>query len=509
MALDAGRARLIAVRENHEVDSEAVNEIVAVSLTGGAVEVLAGGNDFVSTPVLSPGGHRLAWLTWDHPNMPWDGTELWVADLNADGKLDSPRRVAGGDDVSVFQPAWSPSGELWFAADPEGWWNLHCWDGSGAKCMLEMQAEFGRPQWVFGMSAYGFAGDGSVVCAYCERGEWRAGRLDPVSGTFHRLGLQLSGIEEVAVEGENAALLGGSARAATSVIRFHLGTGAKEVLRASISISIDAGYLSEAERLEFPTRNGETAHAFFYPPRNKDFSGPEDERPPLIVIGHGGPTAATSTSLALKIQFWTSRGFAVLDVNYRGSTGYGRAYRERLKGDWGIADVEDCVHGALYLAGQGLVDRNRLAIRGGSAGGYLALAALAFHDVFSAGASYYGVGDLEALATDTHKFESRYLDSLIGPYPDHADVYRARSPIHHVDRLSAPVIFFQGLDDKVVPPNQAETMVAALEEKGILVAYFAFEGEQHGFRKEETLRRTLTEELAFYGKVFGFEPAVR
>ena len=506
MVLDAGRGRLISVRENHDAEGEPVNEIVAVDLSSGAVKVLAGGHDFCSTPVLSPDGSQLAWLTWDHPNMPWDETELWIARIAADGNLESPQRVAGGDGVSVFQPCWSPEGELWFVADPNGWWNLHRWAGSRAENMLAMQAEFGLPQWIFGRSTFGFAGDGSVVCTYCERGEWRAGRLDRQTGTFHRLGLYLPDIDGMAVAGDRVAFLAASPHEVRSVIRFDLGSGKKQVLRASVSVSVDDGYISEPERIEFPTANDETAHAFFYPPRNSDYQGPEKERPPLIVTGHGGPTAAASVGLDLEIQFWTSRGFAVLDVNYRGSTGYGRVYRDRLKGDWGIVDTEDAVHGALHMAREGRVDRDRLAIRGGSAGGYLALAALTYHDVFGVGASYYGVGDLEALAIDTHKFESRYLDSLVGPYPECADLYRERSPIHHVDLLSAPCVFFQGLDDKIVPPSQAETMVAALEEKGIPVAYFAFEGEQHGFRKEETIRKALTEELAFYGRVFAFQP---
>ncbi len=509
MILDAARGRLICVREDHSGGGEPVNEIVAVGLEDGAVEVLAGGHDFCSTPALSPGGDRLAWLTWDHPNMPWDETMAWVAEFDPAGRLEVPRKVAGGDGVSVFQPAWSPAGELYVAADPGGWWNLNRWDGARLHCVVEMPAEFGQPQWLFGMRTYGFAGDGSIVCAYCRQGEWRAGRLFPETGELRRLGLDLTDIEGLAVTDRHAVFLGGSPRRPLAVIRFDLKTGEQRVLRESVSVAVDASCISEPANIEFPTAGGETAHGFFYPPRNGGFTAPEGELPPLIVISHGGPTAATSTALNLKLQYWTSRGFAVLDVNYRGSTGYGRAYRDRLKGEWGIVDVEDCLHGARYLADAGKVDAARLVIRGGSAGGYTTLAALTFHDLFRAGASYYGVGDLESLVRDTHKFESRYLDQLIGPYPERKDLYRARSPIHFTDRLSCPVIFFQGLDDRVVPPNQAEQMVAALRARRLPVAYLAFEGEQHGFRRAETIRRALEAELYFYGRIFGFTPAGR
>jgi len=507
MILDAKRNRLISIRENHQDDGEPINELVGISLEDGSAYVLASGHDFYSTPTLSPEGNRLAWLTWNHPNMPWDETELWFADVGADGSVESPHWIAGGSGTSVFQPSWSPEGELWFVADPDGWWNLHRWTEGRITCPLRMEAEFGMPQWVFRMRTYGFAGGGTLVCTWTKDGVWHAGQFQPDSGTLDTLPLELTDIHDVAVSGSRRLFLGGSPQQPTSVVLYDLSTGSSEVLRSSTSIEVDAGFLSEPEPIDFPTSDGVTAHAFHYPPRNADHSAPDGERPPLIVVAHGGPTASTGATLDLRLQYWTSRGFAVLDVNYRGSTGYGRAYRELLKGQWGIADVEDCVNGARYLADRGLADAGRLAIRGSSAGGYLVLAALTFHDVFQTGASYYGVSDLEALAKDTHKFESRYLDLLVGPYPESAVVYRARSPIHYTDQLDCPVIFFQGLEDKVVPPAQAEQMVEVLRSKDIPVEYLSFEGEQHGFRRAETIRQTLEAELAFYGRVFGFTPA--
>lgn len=505
MILDGARDRLICVREAHgRADAEPDNALVAVRLSDGTVEVLASGHDFYASPCLDARAERLAWLTWDHPDMPWDATRLWMAGLGADGAPAEPLCVAGGDGVSVFQPAFRDDGMLFFVADPDGWWNLHGYDGGVARCVLAMEAEFGRPQWQFGMSTYGFDARGEIVCCYSRDGFWHLARLEdelvPVESAF-------TDIQAIAVAGQRALVIGGSPTRTAAVAVIDTQTGSTDVLRVSAKRDFDAAFVSAPEAIRFATGEGQHAHAFYYAPRNPDFDGPEDERPPLIVIGHGGPTGAASATLSLTIQFWTSRGFAVLDVNYRGSTGYGRAYRELLAGRWGIADVEDCISGARHLAETGRVDGERLAIRGGSAGGYTTLAALAFHDVFAAGASYYGVSDLETLALDTHKFESRYLDKLVGAYPAERETYVARSPIHAVDRLSCPVIFFQGLEDEVVPPSQAERMVEALRAKGLPVAYLAFEGEQHGFRKAETMERTLQAELAFYARVFGFDPA--
>ncbi len=508
MILDSRRHRLICVREEHVEDgSEPINTLVAVGLHDGAVRVLAEGHDFYASPCMSGDGKRLAWITWDHPDMPWDATELWLAKLADDGTLAVPGRVAGGNGESVFQPVFRDDGVLFFVSDPNGWWNLHCQGDGDIRCVLPMQAEFGRPQWQFGMSTYGFDARQRIVCCYSRDGFWSLARLVAESGELESIDTEFTDIQAIAVAGDRAMIIGGAATRTAAVALVDPTNGATSVLRESALKAFGEDFVSIPEAIEFATGDGEQAHAFYYPPCNPDYRAPGDERPPLIVIGHGGPTGATSATLNLALQFWTSRGFAVLDVNYRGSTGFGRAYRELLAGRWGIADVDDCINGARHLADTGRADGARLVIRGSSAGGYTTLAALTFHDDFAAGASYYGISDLETLARDTHKFESRYLDQLIGAYPAERDRFMARSPIHAVDRLSCPVIFFQGLEDEVVPPSQAERMVEALRSKGLPVAYLAFEGEQHGFRKAETIERTLQAELCFYARVFGFTPA--
>ncbi|MPZ48429.1 MAG: prolyl oligopeptidase family serine peptidase [Dehalococcoidia bacterium] len=516
--VDAARNRLICVREDHSrADREAVNTIAAVDLTSGGETVLVQGADFYAYPRLSSDGSKLAWIAWDHPNMPWDGTELRVAEVDAAGALGESALVAGGRTESIFQPQWPADGELHFVSDRGGWWNLYRWPGlyPGLKTAAEgspdvevlaaRKAEFGRPLWQFGAATYDFDTEGRIVCAYCERGMWRLATLDGALAELTDIETPFSDIRGLRVGGGKAYFIGGSATRMSGLVALDLASGEIETVRASSEARVDEGYVSAAETIEFPTEAGLTAHGFFYPPRNRDFSAPSGEKPPLLVMSHGGPTSATSPTLSLRTQFWTSRGIAVLDVNYGGSTGYGREYRQRLDGRWGIVDVDDCVSGARYLAGRGLADGERLAITGGSAGGYTTLCALAFRDAFKAGASHFGVGDLEALARDTHKFESRYLDGLVGPYPGRRDIYVERSPIHHVERLACPVIFFQGLDDPVVPPNQAETMVEALRAKGVPVAYVAFEGEQHGFRRAPNIKRSLEAELYFYSRVFGFE----
>jgi dipeptidyl aminopeptidase/acylaminoacyl peptidase len=508
--VDRGRGRMVCVREDHTVAGrEPINAIVSLALDGGddAHQVLASGNDFYATPRLSPDGARLAWLTWNHPNMPWDGTELWVGELQADGSLGRAERVAGGPAESIFQPEWSPDGVVHFVSDRSGWWNLYRWRDGRVAPLAEMAAEFGLPQWVFGMSTYGFASAERIICAYSEGGTWHLAGLDTATGRLTPIDTPYSEIGAVQAGPGRAVLLAGSPTEPTSVVQLDLATGQVEVLRRSSTVPVDPGYLSPPQPIEFPTERGLGAHAFFYPPRNRDYVAPSGERPPLLVISHGGPTGATSSTLDLGIQYWTSRGIAILDVNYGGSTGYGRAYRQRLEGRWGAVDVDDCANGARYLVARGAADGNRLIIRGGSAGGYTTLCALTFRDVFQAGASYYGVSDLTALAQETHKFESRYLDRLVGPYPERAHLYRERSPIHFTDRLSCPVIFFQGLEDPVVPPSQAELMVEALRAKGVPVAYVPFEGEQHGFRRAEHIKRALEAELHFYAQVFGFELA--
>jgi dipeptidyl aminopeptidase/acylaminoacyl peptidase len=512
-SIDESRQRLVCVREDHTATGgEAVTTLVSLPLAGPttAGEVICSGHDFYSTPRFSPDGSRLSWLAWRHPNMPWDGTELWVADVERDGTLEPPTRVAGSDTEAIFQPGWSPDGTLYFVSDRTGWWNLYRVRDHEAEPVCAMSKDFGRPQWQLGMSTWAFADRSRLVVAYQELGRWRLATIDSQTGAFTPVPMNLEPGENVAATRSHAVFVGGSVAAPDAIVRVELATGAVETIRAASDVALDTDYLSAPEPIEFPTEGGLTAHAFYYAARNRDFTGSPGERPPLIVISHGGPTASTSTRLNLEVQYWTSRGFAVVDVNYGGSSGYGRAYRRRLDRQWGIVDVADCVNAATYLATHGQADPDRFIIRGRSAGGYTTLAALAFRpDVFKAGASYYGISDLEAMARETHKFESRYLDNLIGPYPAQRDIYRARSPIHFVDRLACPLIFFQGLEDEVVPPNQAQMMADAMRARGVPVALLTFEGEQHGFRKDATIVSCLEAELYFYSAVFDLVPADR
>lgn len=505
--VDRKRGRLICVCEDHSAQGEPNNALTGLDLEGNSPRVLASGNDFYASPCLSPDERQLAWLTWNHPNMPWDGTELWTGSLTDDGVLIEARRIVGSDAESVFQPQWSPDGELYFVSDRSGWWNLYRWRSGRIEPVVEMEAEFGLPQWVFGMSTYGFVSPHRIVCAFNQQGLWQLAIIDTTIRKLTRIDTPYSDIGGLRAAAGRTVFIGGAAGEPASVVALDPASGQIEVLRRSSKVDIDAGYISPPEQLAFPTEDGKTAYGIYYAPRNCDYAAPADMRPPLIVECHGGPTAAASTMLSLKRQYWTSRGFAVVSVNYAGSTGYGRAYRERLNSQWGIADVDDCLAAARYLIDQGRVDGKHLAISGGSAGGYTVLCALTFHDLFQAGASYYGISDLEALAHDTHKFESRYLDRLVGPYPAKRELYRSRSPIHFAERLSCPVIFFQGLEDRVVPPNQTERMVQALRRSGIPVAYLAFEGEQHGFRQAANIKAAFDAELYFYSQVFGFEPA--
>lgn len=506
--VDANRGRLICVQEDHSQNGqEPQNSLVSLNLDShnesGAE--LAAGYDFYASPRLSPNGRKLAWLSWNHPNMPWDGTELWVADLNEDGSsITNLTLVAGGLEESVFQPEWSPNSELYFISDRTNWWNLYRWREGEVQAVCPMAAEFGKPQWTFGNPTYGFENSGNIICSYTRNGRWQLARLNLESGELNDIDTPYTAISGLQVSKGTAVFIGGSATRPSAIVRLNLQTNQTQVLRQSTNLTVDGAYLSTPESIEFPTENGLTAHAIYYPPQNRDFTALEGDAPPLLVLSHGGPTGATQTTLNLGTQYWTSRGFAVLDVNYGGSTGYGRDYRQRLNGQWGIVDVQDCINGANHLVQQGLADRQRLAIRGGSAGGYTTLCALTFYDTFSAGASYFGVSDVEILAKETHKFESRYLDSMIGPYPEAKKLYYSRSPIHFIDQLNCSLILFQGLEDKVVPPNQAEMMFDAVKAKGIPVAYVAFAGEGHGFRSAENIKRALDAELYFYGKVFGF-----
>jgi dipeptidyl aminopeptidase/acylaminoacyl peptidase len=469
---ELGDGVVICVREIGEV-----NEIVAVPLDGGEPTVLHTGRDFYAAPRLGPGG-QLAYLAWDHPDMPWDAAELWVDD----------RRVAGGEGVSALQPTWAADGSLLWIDDRTGWWNLYRDD----QPVAPMDAEIGYPLWQFGFQSFCEAADGTLWAAVRSNGSdrlvtIRAGVVEIVDQPFTEL-------MWLVPFGDGIACVAGAPDRAMSVVAIAPGT--VEVLRSGSDLDLDPAFISRPEHVSFPG-----AYALFYPPANPGFAGPEDERPPVIVLSHGGPTASAMTVLDLDIQFWTTRGFAVADVNYRGSTGYGTEFREALRGLWGIADVEDCVACVKQLADEGRVDGDRAVIRGWSAGGYTTLQALTTTDAFAAGSSHYGVADAAALARDTHKFEARYLDRLIGPWPEAEPVYAARSALNHLDGFSAPVILFQGLEDRVVPPDQARSMAAALAEQGIEHELHLFEGEDHGFRRADTKRRVIEAELEFLKRV--------
>ena len=500
---------MIWVREDHTTDApQPANTLVEISLDGSrAQRVLQSGRDFYSAPRLSPDGGRLAWLEWDHPNMPWIGCELWVAELAEDGSVRGKRLVAGGDDESIFQPEWSPDGILYFVSDrpQQGidgrWWNLFRIPGEALEPVCPLAAEFGRPYWNFRLSTFAFESAQRLVCAYAQNGVYRFSTIDPASLETRPIATPYQDISSVRAAGGRVYFIGGAPDQPPAVVELDLASGTAATLKVSTTQDVDAyrSYLSVPEPVTFDTDNGLQAHGFFYPPRNLDFSAPAGTLPPLLVHCHGGPTAAASPTLSWGTQYWTSRGFAVLDVNYGGSTGYGREFRLRLQGNWGIVDVADCVNGARYLAEtRRAVDPERWAISGASAGGYTTLAVLTFRKEFKTGASYYGVSDLAALAQDTHKFESRYLDGLVGPYPERKDLYDARSPLHSARLLSVPVAFFQGAEDRIVPPQQAEAMVEALRRRQIPSLYLLFDGEQHGFRRADNIKRALDAELYFY-----------
>ncbi|WP_085953151.1 S9 family peptidase [Cellvibrio japonicus] len=497
---DTKRRQLLVVREDYTADEQHPHSaIVALDLGTGQIHVRAEGADFYSNPRLSPDGSKLSYLRWNHPQMPWDGSECFCASLNAAGDIIGEVRVAGGNSESIFQPQWSPAGELYLVSDRSNWWNLYRWHEQRLEPLCAQPAEFATPQWVFGMSSYGFLSERIIFCTYSQGGQWHLGLVDSQSGELTRIQSPFRDISNIHCHNGEALFLAAGAAHPQQLYRC---SQASFTSVTPASLPIPSTYLAQPQSVSYPTPDGQEAHGFFYPPTNPSVTPPANSKPPLLVMAHGGPTGACESSFNLKIQFWTSRGFAVLDVNYRGSTGYGRRYRDKLKGQWGVIDLIDVCSGVDYLASQGKVDPNKVAIRGSSAGGFTVLAALTFSDRFKVGASLYGIGDLEALARDTHKFEAHYLDSLVGEYPAQAARYRERSPIHHIDQLQCPVIFFQGLQDKVVPPIQAEAMVAALQAKGIKTRYISFEGEGHGFRQAANIQRALEEELKFYLDVF-------
>lgn len=511
LVVDRQRNRLIAVCEDHSDTSDIRNYLLAIDLDSGASAVLTDGRDFYSTPRLSADCKSLVWLSWDHPNLPWDSTTLRYASFGNQGGLESVTTLVDSADESVFQPQFGPDGAVYFVSDRDGWWHIYRYDGVETRQLTRGEAEYGMPQWLFGMSTYGFLDARTILAAATHEGEWELQRVDVDTGEITKPDAPWTAIDHLTAQASgtdrSAALIAGTPHQAMALILISGDTDKATIVRESSQVEIPAGLVSQPEALTFATSGNDVAHALFYPPKNPAYAPPADEKPPLIVKCHGGPTSATRSMLDLRTLFWTSRGFAVLDVNYRGSTGYGREYREKLYGNWGVADVDDCVNGATYVSEQGQADAGRMAIKGGSAGGYTALCALCFHDTFRAGASYFGVGELEEMFETTHKFESRYGDWLLGHYPQAKTLYRERSPVNHADKLNCPVIFLQGLDDKVVPPAQSERMVNALRDKGLPVSYLAFEGEAHGFRKASTIQRAIEAELYFYSKIFGFAPA--
>ena len=506
LVLDTAGQRLIAVGEKHHKDREPENFVAAISIASGDVNTLVSGADFYAYPRISPDGQQLCWIQWQHPNMPWESTQLWRAQLTEHGLADSTL-VAGGDGAeadqqqAIFQPSWSPDNQLYYVSDKNNWWNIHRADGTP---VLAKEAEFATPLWQFGMSTYDFIDAHTLGCLWTDQGQWHSGFIDIASGKLSEAQSQYSSLEAACCHQGRLYMVAGAAALANQIVGIDIQGQVKSIYAPS-TLDLNNNDLAQPESLFFPSGNGEPVHAFFYPPTSARFQGPENQLPPVIVLCHGGPTGATASGLNLKIQYWTNRGFAIVDINYRGSTGFGREYRQALTNAWGVKDVEDTQYAIRYLAEQHRIDPERCLIRGGSAGGYTVLSALTFTDTFKAGASLYGIGDLETLATDTHKFESRYLDSLIGPYPERRDIYLERSPIHHAEGLNCPVIFLQGLEDRVVPPNQAEMMVKLLEDKGIKVDYVTFPDEGHGFRKANNIIRAMEAELAFYQDVFGLK----
>jgi len=502
LVFEPGRPRVLCVCEDHGVSGEPMTTLVAIDLCEGGMQTLARGADFYATPTPNPNGGLVAWIEWQHPNMPWDATRLMLARVGEDGRLHDVRRIAG-EGESIQQPAWHTDGTLWFISDRDGWWNLWRWNGAQAEQVTRARAELAGAPWVSGSVSYALSG-GEVLCAVTRDGRKQLARARLDDGRLDPLDLPYTDIESLRVERGRGIFVGTSERRPRAVVELDLASGACRELRASSDVALDDGDIATPEAVSFGTGDGETAHAFYYAPRNKAFAAPDGERPPVIVKCHGGPTSCAVPALDLRTQYWTTRGFALLDVNYRGSTGYGRAYRERLYGGWGVVDVEDCVRAAQYVAQAGKADGARALITGSSSGGYTVLCALVHHDAFRGGASHYGIGDLALLVSDTHKFESRYTQRLVGDDPA---VWRERSPLHHAERIRVPVIFLQGLEDKVVPPEQSQQMAAALRARGVPVAYLEFAGEGHGFRRAETLRRALDAELYFHACVLGIAPA--
>ncbi len=501
------------VRESHDAASGLARDLVAVPLDGSAalqptaVRSVGAGSHFLAAATVSPDGRRVAWIAWEHPQMPWDGTELRVGELGADGTVATYRTLAGSTTESVLQPEWAGDEHLYLVSDRTGWWNLYRSDLAGdLTALCPMDADFGAPLWNLGARTYGILPDGRLLTIRT-RGIDTLGVLDPTTGELTDLDLgDLQTLRWASLDDTRVLLRSGGAHSVTALRSVDVTTGETAVLRQDAEHELPSGYLPAARPMTFPGPGGREVHAIVYPPHNPDFQAPQGERPPYVAFVHGGPTAHVSPASQPRIAYYTSRGIGVVDVNYGGSSGYGRKYRERLRGQWGVVDVEDTVAVLRGLADAGLADQGRLAIEGGSAGGWTVLAALTTTEVFACGVSYFGVADAVGLAEDTHDFESRYLDGLIGPLPEARVLYDARAPLHNVDGLSCPVLLLQGLDDPIVPPSQAESFRDALLRQGIPHSYRAYEGESHGFRKAETVVDAAEAALSFYGQVMGFDP---
>ncbi len=504
--MDASHNQLICVQEDHTMEGEPVNTLVSVALDGSGARSLFSGTDFVSSPALNPAGDTLVWITWDHPNMNWDDTKMWMATVNEQGSLSGTKTVVERASLSVQEPRWTANGDLYYISDPMGWWNFQTFDqlDEETRSITRKELEFGKSG-ALGAHSWAFYGDDQIITKYESEGTSHLATVNLTNGSVEEIETPYVSISKVYSDGERVYLLGATTTDATEIAEYVDGEFVS--VKKSQAKLVDDAFISVPEAITFPNQKGEPVHAFYYAPKNPNFSGPDGELPPTIVRLHGGPTGATSAAFRMSRQFWTSRGFAIIDINYGGSTGYGRAYRERLRGMWGVVDIDDTKAALDYLTAEGLADPEKLLIAGGSAGGYSVLVALSQHDIFAAGANYYGISDLEVLYRDTHKYESRYLDSLIGKLPEDIELLRERSPIYHLDGFSSPLITFQGLLDEVVPPNQSELIVEALREKGVPVAYYPYEGEYHGFGKKENIIHSLESELVFYGKILGFEPA--
>ncbi|MDX6017441.1 S9 family peptidase [Shewanella indica] len=500
-------SRIICVREDHRQPGEPKASLVTINLNfSGEGDIFVDGHDFISSPAINADNTQLAWITWEHPNMPWDNTQLWLGDLNRKGQLTNIRQIAPERKGALMQPLFSPNGVLYFIADYDNWWNLYRLDGKGdIEQVTQLKAEIGGPAWKLGQHAYAFENENTLIASFNKEGDAGLLRLDLQTGVIEVLAADFADIKQV-VQGADGVYFVGSRPTPERGIYKVSGRGTELVYAPKIC-GLDPRYISRAVNVEFTTKGGGKAHGYFYPPVNGDYQPLPDTRPPLLMMLHGGPTASANRAYDSAIQYWTSRGFAVFELNYRGSTGFGRQYRQSLYGNWGKADVEDAVWAAGFLVDQGWVNAEKLAIRGGSAGGLSVLSALAFHDKFKAGVSYFGISDIEVLGKETHKFESRYLDQLIGPYPEMKAVYRERSPLYHLQGFNEPLLLLQGLEDKVVPPSQSQHIYKALKDKGVPTAFIGIEGEGHGFRQPHNKILALESELVFYGMVFDFTPA--